>query len=453
MKTLIMLLLGFFHSSPLFAENLKPSEYVTLLGPWASLSQSLNQIYCSQGAAGIRHLPSSTKLSSGEYVNIEIRSVSRLITPPDPQADPYFKDETTITALKSDGMQGITLSFNGSECLPYRVSLSNRSSTAMIVSNIWEKQNDQIVDINHPEPAPLEAVSDNDCNANSQSKQIKILSQQSKKIIAAIIDDGVDYNHPDLSAKIPRDDLGYDFDGNTAFPYPPLEDVTKNERSTHGTHIAGIVAKNNPTVQIMALKANTFFNAKGVAAAIEYASKKSVRVLNLSFGSENSNHFELVNEAIKSHPEMIFVIAAGNGGSLEDKNQRNNDEANFQVSPNPLPNVIHVAAVDSQGKLADFSRYGKNTVEVAAPGVDINSAQSGGGRLRMSGTSMAAPQVTRIVSLVLAANPELKPAEVKEILQASVTKKPELEDKLIWGGAVDERKAISLAKASLKKTK
>ncbi|WP_144313917.1 hypothetical protein [Bdellovibrio bacteriovorus] len=66
---------------------------------------------------------------------------------------------------------------------------------------------------------------------------------------------------------------------------------------------------------------------------------------------------------------------------------------------------------------------------------------------------MAAPQITRLVSLILACNPNLNPTQAREILKASVTKRPDLEDKLNWGGSANEAKALALAKASFKKSK
>jgi subtilisin family serine protease len=233
------------------------------------------------------------------------------------------------------------------------------------------------------------------------------LTTGSSSTIVAVIDTGVDYNHPDLAAniwtnpgEIPGDNRdndgngfvddvhGYDFinsDGN------PLDD------QGHGTHVAGTigaVANNgigvagiNWNVQIMALK---FLGADGSGSisdairALDYAVQMGAHISNNSYGdAEFSQAFA---DAIAAAGDVghIFVAAAGN-------NSGNNDASPFYPASFDAANIISVAATDDNDRLASFSNYGVTSVDLAAPGVNILSTTPGNNYESFSGTSMASP--------------------------------------------------------------
>ena len=95
-----------------------------------------------------------------------------------------------------------------------------------------------------------------------------------------------------------------------------------------------------------------------------------------------------------------------------------------------MENKLVVAATDNNEKLADFSSYGKNSVDIACPGVNIKSAYPDNKVGKMSGTSMAAPVALRYASQVLATNPNLSAIQLKKILMGTVDKKPWLKGKM-----------------------
>ncbi len=201
----------------------------------------------------------------------------------------------------------------------------------------------------------------------------------SPDIVIAMIDTGLDYNHPDLKANVwdnpdpsAPDVHGKDFvNGDN----DPMDD---NE---HGTMTAGITAAvgNNGTgiagtaftARLMALKALDL-NGEGtldeILSAIQYARANGARIANCSFGfyTDGGDFPKSLSDAISSSPDILFVCAAGNDGT-------DNDKTPLYPASLALPNVISVAASDTSDGLASFSNFGAKTVQIAAPGVDVLS--------------------------------------------------------------------------------
>ena len=280
----------------------------------------------------------------------------------------------------------------------------------------------------------------------------------------------------------------------------------------HGTHVAGIIAKNTPNAQIMVLKImstkrpsfggkkkgspsaptpcgpdsvvpEALFKAglkelaeqqgKALTPFGEYVNTEKARVANCSFGISTANAevtlrpiFRVllscdpsketldkyasyfVDQIIISQkamvtaaPQTLFVIAAGNDGSDNDV---------FPASPAniKLVNTISVAATMDYTKIASFSNFGKTMVEVAAPGVGIESSIPGNQHLTVSGTSQAAPFVANVAGQILDQNPSLNITDLKKIIMSTVDMKSFLKDKVVAGGIVNPARAIAAAKLS-----
>ena len=152
----------------------------------------------------------------------------------------------------------------------------------------------------------------------------------------------------------------------------------------------------------------------------------------------------LVNEAIKAQksfistaPNTLFVIAAGNDGQ---------DNSRYPIAPANIDatNKITVAAV-IDGRLARFSNYSGRLVDVAAPGVNIESTVPDGGLLAMSGTSQAAPYVAHTAGLIKEINPDLTPERVRELIMSTVDRLDQLKGKVLSGGIVNRERAIVAA--------
>lgn len=140
------------------------------------------------------------------------------------------------------------------------------------------------------------------------------------------------------------------------------------------------------------------------------------------------------------HPNVLFVVAAGNHGEDVDK-----------TFPSPawlsalFPNVVTVGACDEVGAPLPASNYGELGVQLFAPGKEVHSAMLGGIRGSMSGTSMAAPQVAGVAARIREKFPTLTAPDVREVLEASAARSERLEGKCSSGGILDPLEAARLA--------
>jgi subtilisin family serine protease len=218
-------------------------------------------------------------------------------------------------------------------------------------------------------------------------------------------------------------------------------DVTGPD-AMHGTHVAGIIGALRgdgaamqgiaPNVEIMAVRAVPDGDERDVdvARAIRYAVDNGAQIVNMSFGKGYSPAKASVDSAVRYAESrgVLLVHAAGNEG------ENNDDTPSY---PTPLlaggtraANWLEVGASSWKPLAAlpaEFSNYGREQVDLFAPGVDILSTVPGGGLKRESGTSMAAPVVSGVAALLMAYFPELTAMQVRDILLESVRKLPELE--------------------------
>jgi subtilisin family serine protease len=204
----------------------------------------------------------------------------------------------------------------------------------------------------------------------------------------------------------------------------------------------------------MALK---FLDAQGsgvtsdAIAALNYAVANGAKISNNSWGGGPfSQAFKTAidNANAAGH---IFVASAGNYGS-------NNDGSPFYPASYASPNVISVAATDAGDFIAYFSNYGRTSVDIGAPGVDIYStlptAMTPGmvnqglepNYGMLSGTSMAAPHVSGVLALLASANPGLSPAEAIAQVMKTADKVPSLATRSVSGGRVNAAAALGVVR-------
>ena len=317
--------------------------------------------------------------------------------------------------------------------------------------------------------------------------------------VVAVLDSGVDYTHEDLIDNMWRnpgetgvdaqgrdkatngvdddgngyidDVVGWDFVTNDNKPYDlsvdPIQLLFGGGNPGHGTHCAGNVAARGengkgiagvaPKAQIMALR---FLSEKGEGSteaaikAIQYSIKMGVKVSSNSWGSSGEDPNDAAgNQALRDVIEearlagQLFVAAAGNGDA-QGKGY-DNDTSSVPAYPASYQheNILSVAAIDKNDGIGGFSNWGKNTVDIGAPGVAVFSTMvtnqysdkvislpQFGIEATWDGTSMATPHVAGAAALYWADHPNATVMEVKKAIMDSAKPISALSGKVVTGG-------------------
>ncbi len=273
-----------------------------------------------------------------------------------------------------------------------------------------------------------------------------------RDIIVAIIDSGMDLQHPDLmdnlwtnEGEIPGN--GIDDDGNSFIDdihgfdmYNDVGSITDD--NGHGTHLAGIIGascNNNEgiagvcwEVSLMPVRYVNLGHGgstSDILCAIGYAIDNGANILNLSWGSRVYEQSIFDELQIADDAGILMVAAAGNY-------QDNNDEVPFYPASFDLDHIISVTGTGPTDQFDNYN-YGKVSVDLAAPGTYIHSTLPGGNYGNLSGSSMSAPFVTGALVLLMDAYPEFDPLDLKAQLLAGVVPLDCLEDLVATGGRLD----------------
>ena len=178
----------------------------------------------------------------------------------------------------------------------------------------------------------------------------------------------------------------------------------------------------------------------GAAEAIDYAVDHGAKVVNASWDSSGTDATIAAAIEYADQHGVIIVAAAGNDGTDDDNGSTWFSPASYSVN---YPNLITVAATDSNGDLASFSNYGAASVQLAAPGVNIEGIELNGTDGSDSGTSMAAPLVTGTIALVEAAHPSWSMSQVIDAVLDTTTPDPNLVGKVTTAGIVNAGAAVA----------
>ncbi len=315
-------------------------------------------------------------------------------------------------------------------------------------------------------PSPLVDLIPNDPRYNELYGMAKISAPSAwdvytgdPNLLIGVIDTGIDYTHPDLAAnawtnpgEIPAngidddnngfiDDVhGYDFvnnDGN------PMDD------HFHGTHCSGTIGGvGNNGVGVVGVNWNVkiagikFLDSGGSGStanailSVQYAVTIGCRLTSNSWGGGGFS--QALKDAIDAAGTagQLFVAAAGNAGS-------NNDVTASYPASYTSPNIIAVAATDSNDGMASFSNFGLTTVDLGAPGVDILSCQPGAAYQLLSGTSMATPHVAGACGMVWGRFPAMTYQQVKDRIMNFADPIPSLTGRCVTGARLNVFMAIA----------
>ncbi|WP_166243753.1 S8 family peptidase [Paenibacillus turpanensis] len=260
------------------------------------------------------------------------------------------------------------------------------------------------------------------------------VSTGNDEIAVAVVDTGVDLDHPDLRGHLLA---GYNAVGKNT---TPEDDVG------HGTHVAGVISAitnnregiagmtwRNSILPVKVLDQTGAGSTYSVAQGIVWAADNGAKVINMSLGNYANARF--LHDAIRYAFDKDVVLIAASG----------NDNTQQPGYPAAYPEVFAVAATDSRNRKASFSNYG-DYIDVAAPGVGIASTYVGNQYAALSGTSMASPHVAALAALIRSVNPELKNTEVYEIMrQTAQDLGTQGKDPYFGFGLINVPKALQLA--------
>ena len=225
-----------------------------------------------------------------------------------------------------------------------------------------------------------------------------------KGVSVAIIDSGVDAEHPDLAGKI-KESVEAQRDNKRII----FEPSTIGDSAGHGTACAGIIAKIAPEAELYSIKvlgAGGLGDGQAFLAGLEYAIKKRYRVINLSLGTTKPQFFSPLHDLLdRAYQSGCIVVAAAN----------NLPQPSFpSVFSSSLISVIKSAETDPY----NFGFHYGEVIELTAPGVNVRTAWLGNGYRNLTGNSFACPHIAGIIALLLETRPDLTPFQVKSALYA-----------------------------------
>ena len=277
--------------------------------------------------------------------------------------------------------------------------------------------------------------------AATKSQEAWKIVKQKKIIRIAVVDSGVDYNHPDLKNRISKDE-GYNFINNNR---NIMDDLG------HGTQVAGVIAAEAGNkigisgivglldvkiIPIKVLDKSGKGSSDVIAKGIRYAADIGADVINVSIDFEEHDT-DIEKALLYANTRGAFIIvASGNSNSDCDS-----------YSPAGDTYAFTVAATTRESLRPYFSSYG-TSVSVAAPGVDILTTTLGGKYSEESGTSMSSPIVTGIVAMLIAQNPNLSVNYISKIIEFTATDiEGKGRDKTSGYGLVNALKAVQAVQA------
>ncbi len=239
---------------------------------------------------------------------------------------------------------------------------------------------------------------------SSIKPETTLKNRTGRGVRVAVIDSGIDTEHPDLLGKVKGSVEAYVEGGKVHF-----RESTSGDAAGHGTACAGIITAIAPDVDLYSVKvlgANASGSGEMFLAGLDYAVKQKMQVINLSLGTTKPQYHGPLHDLLdRAYHAGCIVVAAAN----------NLPQPSFpSIFSSSLVSVVKNNSTDP---FKFGYRYGE-VIELVAPGVQVRTTWPGGGYRQITGNSFACPAIVGIIALIMEAYPDLTPFQAKTILYA-----------------------------------
>ena len=228
-------------------------------------------------------------------------------------------------------------------------------------------------------------------------------------IAVGLVDSGVNYLLPEIAARLARGPdgqiLGYDYGDLDRRPFDVEPSSDPFFPDHHGTEVASLLLEAVPVAKLVPYRYPRQAMER-MTALIEDAAIHEVRLMNVSLTGTDRTEWLGFETAARAHPNMLFVVAAGNAG--HDLQSFPTYPAGFQ-----LANMIVVTSASADGRLTPAVNFGARAVDVMAPGEDLVALDFTGGRSAVTGSSYATAKVSALAACLLAEHPQWSTAELQ----------------------------------------
>jgi hypothetical protein len=234
-------------------------------------------------------------------------------------------------------------------------------------------------------------------------------------VAIALFDSGLNYTLPTFSDRLARDRegalLGYDFWDMDARPFDSHPAASPFFPARHGTAVASVLLNEAPATARLLPYRYPRPDMTRMADMVEAAGTAGARIVAMPMGSNQARDWSGFAAAARAHPEILFVVSAGNNG-------RDIDDRPLYPAALPLDNLLVVTSADGAGRLAPGSNWGPESVDLLVPAEDLAVVDFLGAPTRGSGSSFAVPRVAALAARLLSAHPRWRAPELKAAILA-----------------------------------
>ena len=231
-------------------------------------------------------------------------------------------------------------------------------------------------------------------------------------IRVAVVDSGVNYMLSELNSRLARSSdgivMGYDFWDLDELPFDYIPIPSPFFPSHHGTKIASVIIQSSPEVVILPYRYPRFEMSR-MKALVGHIANNGARIVNVSLASADLDSWSVFGSAIEMHPDILFVLAAGN-------DDRDIDRHPVYPVAFPSDNTVVVTGGTTAGYLAPGANWGMKSVDLLVSSNSVQVLDFDGRKKWVSGSSYAAARVSGLAACLLANKPELDVVALRQEL-------------------------------------